>query len=369
VTEALNSKVGKGQKDMYFYNVLPKNTKPDEEDPKRALMTSTLANVIFSNPKYRIIALKIYDILVDKIFCNYVTGRYAQNDIRVILKGGTSYTYLFEGSSGDFPFSDLDIVIYINPKIVEYERVKAELNTIVLQTISQYKRTMDHMFFLNKPIKDQFLDADTIESFKHDFNEAVKDIENDAGEFLSAFESTEFRNISSRYSFIIDHSNAMPDSVVRVEMPHFDKCECIPLRKSPLFCSHNKTIDFNRQNGSAEEVKGHFDLYRIRWNNSFVPKEQPLPNKLIRENVAADFIDISIASREDSELIDFWEHGMCVMVHDEAANMWILVPDVHTAINDLYKMLYVYECPEAKKEKRMKKYEALKHYVNTHYRF
>jgi hypothetical protein len=43
--------------------------------------------------------------------------------------------------------------------------------------------------------------------------------------------------------------------------------------------------------------------------------------------------------------------------------MWLVIPDARSMLNDLYKMLTLYECPEGKKEKRMKRFEAIKKIV------
>jgi hypothetical protein len=83
------------------------------------------------------------------------------------------------------------------------------------------------------------------------------------------------------------------------------------------------------------------------------------------ERVTADFIDISIASKLDSELIDFWNHGRCITMYDLSIQNWIWVPDLFTCIGDLYKMLYVYDCPESKRDKRLKKYELMRQIANS----
>jgi hypothetical protein len=44
-----------------------------------------------------------------------------------------------------------------------------------------------------------------------------------------------------------------------------------------------------------------------------------------------------------------------LIIYDKFANVWIMVPDITSCIEDLYKMLNVYECPEGKKMKRQQK--------------
>jgi hypothetical protein len=44
----------------------------------------------------------------------------------------------------------------------------------------------------------------------------------------------------------------------------------------------------------------------------------------------------------------------------EVVNCWMIMPNIATCINDLYKMLNVYESAEGKKLKREARYKALK---------
>jgi hypothetical protein len=286
-------------------------------------------------------------------------------NIVVLLKGGTSYTYLLGRADDLFPYSDLDVMIYIKTFLehMTFKTIKNVLNTIVLQTISQYKRSIDLMFFSNRqsPVDttrqqlDQFLPEHLIEKFKDDYNKAIDKLNEteEDGTFISPFLNNEFRNFSSKHSFVLANSSAQEDKVVRVEVPHYEMCERIPLRKTPMFCSHNRSIRFNRMaDHSAEECIGAFDLYRIRFNNLYIPTEQADEEKLTRQSVTADFIDISISDQDDAELIDFWKHGRYVMVNDRFSNVWMAIPDANTMLMDLEKMLNLYECPENKRDRR-----------------
>lgn len=370
---ALKSVEEKGMDGRYGFNVLPKVNNPVEiEDERRNKVTSAFMNTIFSNPEYRIIALKLYEILIDKIRNNPNTAMHYNKNIMVVMKGSTAYTYLVKRVDDVFNYSDLDIVIYINPNLTKlvFDSLKYALNTIVLQTISQYKRTIDLMFFLDDYNNETFLPPHIIRKFKQDYQNALSALDNETGRFVSPFPmdgKCEYRNLASKNSFIIANSKVKDDTVVRVEVPHFEWCECIPLRRTPMFCSHNRTLDFNRVQGKEDGtvMKGQFDLYRIRLNTLYVPREQSRENFIQKENIVADFIDISIAAREDCELAEFWEHGQCMLVRDDATNIWISIPDGWTCMADLHKMLNVYECTEAKREKRQRRYCALKEFVES----
>jgi hypothetical protein len=368
ISDALHSEEDRGSVGPYWFNVLSKTHKPDEESLKKANVTSALMNTIFTNPEYRVIGLKMYEILINKIIHNSFTRYHYQKNIVVLLKGGCSYSYLIEKHE-DFPYSDIDIIIYINPNLPKdiFTNIKNTLSTIVLQTISQYKRAMDSMFFTNriagncnKQNNELFLSDELITSFKADYKEALQSVSTDDCTYLSPFDKVEYRNAASKHSYIIADSENKEDAVVRIEVPHFENCERIPLKRTPLFCSYNRTIRFNRIPSSDKEVIGSFDLYRIRFNNLYLYKEtENVEETMYRENATADFIDISIPDIDDAELIDFWRYGHSEIVNDPFSNIWIMVPNIETMINDLHKMLFVYECPEAKREKREKRYKHL----------
>lgn len=371
IANAMNSNDERGHEGSYWFNVMPKLESPLEEDPKKAAATNALMTTIFSNPQYRLFALKMYEILINKITTNPFTRQHFMRNIIVLLKGGTSYTYLLGRADELFPYSDLDVMIYINPHLdtATFQAIKDCLNTIVLQTISQYKRSIDMMFFSNRdrlsPEQiarqqgDQFFPDELIEQFKADYNAALADMSDEDGTFLSPFENNEFRNASSKHSFVLANSNAQEGKVVRVDIPHFEMCERIPLRKTPMFCSHNRSIRFNRMSDPNAEARiGAFDLYRIRFNNLYVPKEQT-DEKLKRHNVVADFIDISISDQDDAELNDFWSYGRYMMVNDFYANIYMAIPDAQTMLMDLDKMIHIYECPENKREKRQARRDVL----------
>ena len=359
---AMSSKHMRGNRGPYHFNVMPKIVGHDNENTKRTSVTSKLMNTILSNPEYRILALKFYAELRMKIVNNVCT-RDALEDIAVVLKGGTAYTYMAHNAPLDaFPFSDLDIVIYINPHLPpnRFNMLKSALNTIVLQTVSQYKRTIDHMLFLDKPINTAFMTRNSAMRFKKDLGAALADLDDEEGIFLSPFEDDTTRNSISRHSFIIADSMSNEDSVVRVEVPHFEMCEHIPLRRTPLFCSHNRSINFKRAaDVDGSDMIGCFDLYRLRFNTMFLKNNVTDADQRDYNVVTADFIDVSILAQNDAELVDFWRHGVLARVLDHYTHIWVDIPNIDGMIYDLYKMLNVYDCPESKREKRQVRYDML----------
>ena len=368
----------KGCEDSYRYSVLPKRSGcGDAEDDRKAKVTKALMSVIFKTPEYRVIALKIYDILLQKIVSHPLTCRMFQKDILVVLKGGTSYTYIVSAEHADvFPFSDLDIVVMINPYMPArlFAEVKSVMSTLILQTISQYKRMLDHMLFLNKPINDSVLRPETIEAFKEDLTHAFDAIEDDQGVIQSPFVDTTTRNRVSKNSFVLCDSLVREDKIVRVEVPHFELCERIPLRRTPIFCSYNSSIHFNRVSEGNGEKVGSFDLFRVRFNAMLrrneeegVPSDTDSSSSAQKfreyECITADFIDISVPNKNDAELIDFWEHGQVASVYDPSVRLWVTIPDLRSMLYDLDKMLNVYECPESKRARRQARHDVLSMYA------
>ena len=398
IKEAVNSTVTRGHRGPYHFSVLPK-CEGTEEDVRRVMLTEALAKTIYKkNPKFRYMSLGFYYFLVDKIRINLEIGDLLWHDVMVVIKGANAYAYLTgaaeadtcaadtddegaaEADDGtDFPFSDLDIMIYVNPYMEDsmFSDVKRELRIIATQAISQYKRLLDNMFFTNGPNKfkesemykeSKLFDDELIEQFKKDYNAEVESLCGPGRLVISPFVDDAIRNTCSRYSFLL--TNNFENNVVKVDVPHFDRCENIPLKKTPFFCSYNETIDFKRD---GVDLTGKFDLYRIRFSNLVVEVDDE-GNTLKEERVAADFIDVSIASKTDAELLDFWNNARCEQIldkeacdwrvfrgsHWETITCWLIMPNVATCINDLYKMLNVYESPECKKAKRVARYEALK---------
>lgn len=365
IAAAKNCEEFRGQKGPYYFNVLPKVTggNNDQEDVRKSMVTEALAKTIYNtNPAFRCISLAFYNILYQKLAMNQFTGPFMNTHIVLLKKGSNAYAYITEERFPEvFSFSDLDIVIYINPFIDNnlFAELDKAVKVTVVQTISQYKRLLDHMLFLDRPIDGVFLSPAIIAEFKDTYNKMLADITlPDDSEILSPFVSNEVRNACSRNSFFITNSEKRLDSVVRVEVPHYDRCDRIPLRKTPLFTSYNETIDFMRTDNPATNMVGQFDLYRIRWNNLYVERDES-GNVVHQEKITADFIDVSVAAKNDSELIDFWTRGRFLCLFEKNANIWFNVPDIYSCISDLYKMLNIYECPESKKQKRTQKYNKL----------
>lgn len=385
-----------GKRDRYRFKVYVRKDDPTQEEKQReqlhaqlqSSLTEILAKVVYTkNPKYKYLSLGFYYTLIDKIRSSKRLANMLWKDIVVPIKGANAYAYLTNDVE-NFPYSDLDITVYINPNLPEdvFDMVKEQLRILARQAISQHKRMLHKMFFVDD---DDFkrshmyhqtvlMDEETISQFKQDYNAAIAEFNTNNAygvRVVSPFESREARDRCSRNSIVLTKSTAHENAVVKIEVPHFHMCETIPLNRSPFFASDNDSIDFKRDGSSLD---GKFDLTRIRFGSSVVfaneDEDEDNSDKEYFESMAADFIDLSIPSRGDAELHDFWNTARMETILDkdvcewrvqrgyefEPITCWLVVPNVSTCISDLYKMLHVYECPENKKVKREARYNALK---------
>lgn len=375
VNTAVNSTAFKGYRGPYQYCLIPKNNGiADQDDPSRSIVTDALADVVYnSDASYRSMSIGIYDLIVQRIMYNPFLREFFMRDILVLIKGGNAYSFLVPNNP-ELPFSDLDIVIMINPALPKqlFDQIRSSLRITVFQCLSQHKRTLDNMLFsehADNEFKYKWMSEDKIEMFKMEHITAMQ-----AAGFVSPFESKTVRNFCSRNSFMLKNSNNFDDKIVRVETPHFEQCDRIPLRKSPIFCSHNSTISF-----AKDGYTRNFELFRMRFNNmrsqatGQIAAEIAIGEddsvklnlfpKVIQDRVCSDFIDISINAQDDTENTEFWQMGRCVMLRDLVTGIWLGLPDIHTCIHDVWKMLNVYDCPESKRPKRARKLEILKSMV------
>jgi hypothetical protein len=276
----------------------------------------------------------------------------------------------------------------IDPSLEEelYTRIKDSLVIAITQSISIYKRDLEATLFTGT--EHSILRQELVQEFKRTYMNMLKEYsknsnENDRCEYMvSPFEDDEARYLCSKRSFLITEQVSSSDKVVRIEIPHFDKCECLPLKKSPLIVSYNKTISFDRD---IEGVfKGSFELIRMRLNNLCVIPDDEMHDTTVdttSENasdigsvsshhvgnktfvVPADFIDISIPLKGDAVLEDFWSNGgfkRCYEVYDKFVGMNVMIPNVNQCIHDLSNMLNLYNNGQVKMEKRQKRLELFK---------
>lgn len=407
IANAIQSSDERDIKDGYTYTKMLRNVDSVTEhieDGKRGFATACLAQAIYDNESkaLRRMSVCFYSALMNKMFSNsYLHLMYRRNNFIILMKGSNAYKLLLQKlpENEDIEYSDLDIVIYINPHLDndKFEQLKSSLIIMVSQVMSRYKKDLDAVLFPaltrahTQAHTSDIVSLEDIEQFKSSFQTLLQTFipgaaNEEPGVFRSPFvDDTQTRFWCSKRSFIIANSSMDDSLVVRVEVPHLDKCDCIPLRKTPLVLSHNMAIRFPR------DIEGHyqadFDLLRLRLNtlyentvvsgdadadtgastqlesgNETTPLQKPKKSFKI---VPADFIDVSIPSKQDSELLHFWASdgfNNCHEVYDEAIEACITIPNVHECVRDLTNMLYVYTNNQnlVKYEKRLKRLELLK---------
>ena len=387
----MSSGIGsKGRKGPYAYKVLPRQTQPQEQTSEKDFVTSALAKSIHDTPTLRKIALQLYENLQYKVSNHPATCGYAARHIRVIVKGGTAYSLL---AANAFPPSDLDIVILIDPILSSavFNVLKSSVTTVALQTVSQFKRTLDHMFFPTSSTfhcNDKFLTTPDIELFKNKLTHALGErIEQQSTDmYVSPLVGKFERNTASRNSFLLTDSIMEKQAVVLVEVPHYERCQNIPLRKTPFFVSHNRSLCFHRRVSEGtrdiecknDEMMAKFDLIRLKMNILRCDANTGRPNHGRNSTIPAGMVDISIPDQTDHELTSFWTTErafpgsqtvvlpVCVR-KDENENkdvkdakgistneyITVTIPTIDVLIDDLDKMLNVYDCPAFKQERRL----------------
>jgi hypothetical protein len=375
IKRALESEFTKGNQGPYYYNVLPKlnNGVQEPQEPtiidlQREKVTETIAKVIYSDPEFKCLSLNIYNLLISKMVSHPLLSQHIFTNIVVLIKGSNAQMYMAAYPNDVFAPSDLDISIMISPYLGNdmFCIIRDQIEIIVKQTISQYKRTLDHMLFLNRPIDTAFMAPEQIERFKKALERAFgnidvcddkndKESENTVVNYVSSTTDDNFRNTCSRNSFLITNrkfqSEDGVDEVVKIELPHFDKCERIPLRKTPLFCSFNETLDFNREKDGDTMKRGKFNLYRLRWNHLRVSYDSE-KDETFEHRIPADFIDISIPDITDEEFRIFWNYGQVMQVYDRDVNSWLIIPDLKTTIMEHQRILDNYVCQKREKKER-----------------
>jgi len=347
--EALNSNTS-GTMFGLQWKIYPKITKPMEVDDDKIAAANAMASIVYSKKEYASLSLGIYDELVKKI-----RFYYNESVVSVIVKGGNALAFYFMGMDDmkdAFPFSDLDIVVYVNPNVSMFDRIHQHVSVIAGQVFGKHKQAIDRQFFRTSGCSFKAFPSINNEEFIAEHIFAFENMD-----LISPFVSDEIRNASSFHSFSILPSNGKEDSVVKISEGHFDFAEKIPLYKTPVACSINKTI---------ENVCGDrtikFDLVRMKFGC--------IGSR--NGSIALDFVDCIIPRMGDSDLDEFAKRGgfgtsshIKPLVNINRLNYNIIIPSLIECYNDLYKMNYVFEVPESKRSLREDKLAKLSNFINN----
>lgn len=375
IKHAINSDLERENKNGYTYRMMMKldegtHTENEVEDPKRTFATTCLAKCIYgSHPLMKRLSLCFYKSLMMKIQSNsFLNLMYSKGNFIVLLKGSNAYNIVLRNvhleENDEIEYSDLDIAVFINPYLHNdmFQQIHSSMVILMSQCLSRYKKDLDKCFgFISghESNVDNILYQDLVTQFKEQYTSTLKSIP----EFVSPFESNEMRNLCSKRSFMIIKSNVKENTVVSIDIPHLEKCHFIPLKKTPLVLSQNKTIEFNRDTNGLHKAK--FELLRLRLNNVYqeeivedTDSDRERKNSIKKINVPADFIDISIPFQDDSELLEFWKskgYNHCYEVFDRHVGTNIMIPDLNECIRELNNMIELYTSSQAKRAKREKR--------------
>ena len=390
----------------------------DEIDPRRQHMSDSVGSVVFDidHVKRARISLLFYDDLWNKL------SHYGPYKVLVRVKGGNAAAIQMgirigakEALEAGFNFSDLDVDILINPMLPDFELIKANVHRVLRQTLATHKRRLDRAFFKPRDGDPEMTyifreeDQEVKESFKTALCSSIETLP----DAQCCMKDATTRNKCSNISFLITPSEH--DSVaepgakrrVKIEQPHLDKAERIPLVYTPFYVTVNDTVHGERENGD----KVDFTLFRIKMSQIVnvpgtvrvgfqvgrQPNRSPSPVGVIDaatadansdcssssssdssdeiddrvrvrintepyDKVSADFIDVWVGNRNDAELNEFARRGGFngVLTEEVRAFGFVLIlPKLAECKLEYYKLLHVFVCPESKRAKRERKYAAL----------
>lgn len=305
-------------------------------------MTNVVGKIVYTE-RFASLGLACFNNLYRKL------SWYGPEYVRVVLKGSTAIAL----QRDDFDFGDVDIGIYINPSLpkAHFDKIFTEVSIVCGQVIAKHKQMLDRTFFRPREGHDVLLG----EEDKYIF----KDLHIKAMEKIGVSSCFSARNESSSNSIYITRSDALDDKVVRINMPHYERAEKIPLEYTPIFCSINDTIKQKKKDGRVTD----FSLFRIKWGNckcissDTASESSSTSGGEKHTRMASDFIDITVLKQEDSSLIDFLERDgfsarsplTCLI------NKWgwrVTCSSITECIHDIHKSLLVYDMSEEKKERK-----------------
>ena len=312
-----------------YYKLLDGESSVVEPNPLKQDMANALGKIVY-NSRFSSLSLACFNNLYHKL------SWYGPEYVRVILKGSTAISLQKE----NFDYGDMDIGIYINPHLDKerYDKIFADVSIVCGQVIAKHKQMLDRTFFRPREGHDVLLSEDDKYLFR---DMHIKAMENIA--VVSCFSQ---RNESSSNSIYLTKSEAMDDKVVRINMPHYENAEKIPLEYTPIMCSINDTIQNIGDNGRITE----FSLFRIKWANCVESDDK-------FSKLSSDFIDITLLKQNDTNLLDFWKRGgfaarspLTCLVSKWGWKM--TCSSLSECIHDLHKSLLVYNMTADKKERK-----------------
>jgi hypothetical protein len=334
---AATTSTEKGSLHKCRWFLFPKVEGPHEVPEKNIVAAQSMGTMMFENSGFAKLSLHIYKILYYKL-----RGFYNATEVAVMIKGSSALALYFsqmDDYRNSFPFSDIDLSVIVNPMHSNYDEVFKHVKVIVGQVFAKHKQYMDRVFFKTQRASDVTPPDFDIFEFIDTHIMMCENIN-----MVSPFVDDDVRNACSYPSFSIVKHSVRDDVVVKINEPHFDNAEFIPLDKTPIFCSMNDTLD-------------NIVLYRMKWN--FMDTEA--------HHKSIDFIDCIIPRKDSTETQDFYNNGgfdnsgITIIINRYNTN--ITIPSLQVLCEDLRKCIYEYDCPESKREIREKRYKILQDYL------
>lgn len=330
-----------------YYKLLAGESSVVEPNPLKQDMAGALGKIVY-NARFSSLSLACFNNLYHKL------SWYGPGYVRVILKGSTAIS--LQKDDCDFDFGDMDIGVYINPHLdkASFDKIYTDVSIVCGQVIAKHKQMLDRTFFRPREGHDVLLSEEDKYLFR--------DMHIKAMESIGVASCFSYRNESSSNSIYLTRSEAEENKVVRINMPHFENAEKIPLEYTPIMCSINDTIRNVTDNGRVTA----FSLFRIKWGNcvsvagSDSGSGETGSDKFSK--LSSDFIDITLLKQDDSNLMDFWQRGGFVARSPLTClvSKWgwrMTCSSLNECIHDLHKSLLVYDMSAEKKDK---KHEMLK---------
>jgi len=254
--------------------------------------TQILAETIFAmHPENKQFSFVFYSMLHKNI--REVEELSTYTDYFVVLyTGNNAYKYMMNCVNPKW--SNTDIIVAINPSILLslFEKIKSLLHACIVKTISRYKQCLDHMLFITSDGRFNFVDNNTLEAFKLDFQNALGD------EFRSPV--MQKPQCSQRSFILVPSQNALYAGLtVRIELDHFEDSN-IRLLRTPVVASF--------------DTFGHYLLYINVLNNE-------------DKRIAANLIKVSVPIQNNAALFDFWQQASWRTVYEQTANIQISLPN------------------------------------------
>ncbi len=338
-TTAVNSNSSGNSYGLQWF-IYDKIEAPKDVADDNILCTKLFSETVFSKKEFAFVFLDIYEQLEKKI-----RQFYTKEQVYIHIKGSTALALYFmenEEMESSFPFSDIDIVIYINPLTTNFDYVHRQMTILAGQTFAKHKQKLDKMFFIQKSSSDNIC---------HELSDEVNS-KFAMANLTSPFVSTQVRNKVSNNSFSIVQSAIDRKKVVKINEAHFDHAEKIPLYRTPIVCSINKTI--NSKNSVGEIL--HFNLVRMKMGALGTKGGQ----------VLFDCVDCIIPEMDDHDLVTFFDKGG---FHDLASirvrrlGYDMTIQSLEEAYENLHNLVYKYECPNNKIDERIKKLEVIEEFL------